>query len=405
MPVFKYQAKASPEETVNGEAAADSVESLAARLIDQGLYPVGISRLQEGHVLRAGGRNMRVRRPRRAALALLTRQMAGMLTAGLTLHAALRLLSSQALYKPMRVVLDDLVERLRDGQQFSTACAAWPGVFSALYVNLIRAGEAGGMLELVLDHLADFLEKEDEVRRQIRAALAYPVLMLGLGMVTVSILMTFVVPRIVSMFDDIGQTLPLPTRVLVAVSGFLTQYWPVILVAGIALAMAAKIHRPTSEFRRKAHNLMLRLPFLGRLIIQGEVTQFARTLSALLGHGVPIHRAFEVAVAASRNMILQAEFQQAGEAIRRGRGVGASLLQSAHLPAVLGQMLAIAEETNQLETTLDKIANSSGREVERMVAIFTRLLEPVMIIIVGAFIGFIVFAMMLPIFQMDFVVQ
>jgi general secretion pathway protein F len=388
---------------VHGEMAADSVETVAARLIDQGLHPTAITH-KEGE-LPARANQFRAFRRRRGAIVLFTRQLAGMLAAGVTLHAALRLLAAQPAPNPLQPILNDLVERLRDGCRFSEACARWPGVFSAFFVSMIRAGETGGMLELVLEHLADFLEKEEEVRKQIQAALAYPALMLAMGTLTISVLLTFVVPRIVSMFDEMGQVLPWPTRVLVAVSDFTSRYWLVLACAAIVLALAINVWRSKPGFKQNVDRLKLRLPVLGAIIVQAEATQFARTLSALLAHGVPVHRAFEVVIAACKNAILQAEFRRAGEAIRRGGRIGASLLNSAYLPAVLGQMISVAEETNQLETVLEKIAGTGARDVERRVALFTRLLEPAMIILLGAVIGFMVFAMMLPIFQMDFVVQ
>ncbi|MFQ5709335.1 MAG: type II secretion system F family protein [bacterium] len=405
MPVFKYQAKASPAEVVHGEMQAASVQVLVARLDEMGLYPLDISPVSEDQVLKTGHIGALFRKPTKTAVVLFTRQLANMLDAGMTLHAALSLLHKQTRQGSMEKVLHDLVERLRDGSRFSEACAAWPKVFSKFYVNMIRAGETGGMLNLVLEHLADFLEREDDVQKQIRVALAYPVLMLGMGVVTVSLLLTFVVPRIVSMFDEMGQTLPLPTKILVNVSGFFSHYWGLIFLTAIALLLAMRFKRKQPDFRLKIDRFKLRLPLLGSLQIQGEVTQFARTMSALLAHGVPIHQAFEVIVAACKNVVLQEEFRSATDAIRRGERIGSSLSAGQYLPALLGQMITIAEDTNQLEPVLEKIAKSGTREVERRVGLLTKLLEPAMIILIGAIIGFIVFAMMLPIFQMDFLVQ
>ncbi len=403
MPLFTYQAKVFPSEIVHGEMVADSVETVAARLIEQGLHPTAITHKQDEQ--RARLNQFRASRRSHGAVVLFTRQLASMLAAGITLHAALRLLAAQPAPNPLQSVVKHLAECLRDGHRFSEACAAWPKIFSAFYVNMIRAGETGGMLELVLEHLADFLEKEDEMRKQIRVALAYPALMLTMGALTTSILLTFVVPRIVSMFDAMGQVLPWPTRLLVAISGFSSHYWPLLMSAVIGLVLAIKAWRVKPEFKQKFDRLKLRLPVLGVIIVQAEVTQFARTLSALLAHGVPVHHAFEVVIAACKNSILQTDFRRTAEAIRRGGPIGATLLHSPHLPAMLGQMISVAEETNQLETVLEKIADAGAREVERRVALFTRLLEPAMIILLGAVIGFIVFAMMLPIFQMDFMVQ
>lgn len=407
MPVFKYTAKAAPGETVSGEMHAENVTALSARLHEMGLFALEVTPVRNGRAARPHGPMALFRKsvPNKSALVVFTRQLASMLEAGLTLHTAIQLSQKQAEPGPMQEILRDLAERLRDGYRFSDACAAWPKIFSEFYINMIKAGEAGGMLELVLDHLADFLEKEDNVQKQIQAALAYPVLMLGMGLLTVVLLLTFVVPRLVAMFQEIGQSLPLPTRILIAISGFLSHYWQYLLPAMIAIGLAVRNRYTQPGFRESLDRQKLALPFFGKLIVQGEVAQFARTLGALLGHGVPIQRAFEVVIAACKNTVLRAQFQRAADSIRAGRRIGASLLECQGLPTMLGQMVGIAEETNQLELVLGRIAKSGAQEVERRVAIFTRLLEPIMIIAVGAVIGFIVFAMMMPIFQMNFAVQ
>jgi len=405
MALFEYIAKSSPGEAVRGEMHAESATAVSVRLSETGLFPLEISPVREDRLLafRLTGRFLH--RTSRNALVLFTRQLANLLAAGMELHTALRLVQVQMTEGPLRRVSEDLVGRLQEGSRFSEACSAWPKVFSEFYVNMIRAGEAGGMLELVLAHLADFLERQDDLQKQIRATLAYPLLMLGMGLLTITILLSFVVPRIVSMFDEIGQTLPLPTRLLIAASSLVTHHWLEIsvLVFGIAIFLRRKFAQPA--FREKMDLLKLRLPFVGSLLLEAEVAQFARTLRALLEHGVPVHRAFEVVVAACRNVVVRRDFETVTESIRHGKRIGLSLQSTTHLPPLLGHMIAIAEDTNQLETVLHRIAKSGSKEVERRVAVFTKLLEPLMIILLGAMIGFIVFAMMLPIFQIDFVVQ
>ncbi len=405
MPMFVYEAKVSPQEVLKGKMYAPNEEALSNRLLEMGLYPLDIAPVKEDKLFRFGIIKGLFHKPTRAAVVQFTRQMANMLEAGVTVHAALRLLQEQTTHSVLRDVLKDMVERIKDGYSLSQACAAWHSVFSDFYVNMIKAGEAGGMLDVVLNNLADFLEKEDDVVKQIQTALAYPILMSGMGMLTITILLTFVVPRIVSMFDQMGQTLPLPTQILIGLSHFISGYW-IWLLTGIILAIVIyrrQLNQP--DFRKKLDWLKLHIPFLKTLIILGEVTQFARLLSALLTHGVPVHQAFDVGVAASKNRLIQEEFRQTSVAIRQGKRIGASLQKGEYLPKTLGQMIAIAEDTNQLETVLNRIATSGDKEIERRVAVFTRLLEPAMIIFIGAIIGFIVFAMMLPIFQIDFMVQ
>ncbi len=405
MPVFKFMAKLSPEEIVEGEMQAESASALVTHLTESGLFPVEISAVKERHVLGENALRFARRKPARKALILFTRQLANLLEANMTVHSALLILQKQAGVESLHLILKDIISRLQDGQSFSKACAAWPKLFSNFYVNMVRAGEAGSMLGLVLLHLADHLEDEDSVQKEIRAALAYPILMLGMAMITVTLLLAFVVPNIVQMFDEMGQTLPLPTRILMLISNFVSRNWLLLAAVVAGLAGLVKINLAKQNFREKLDELRLKLPFFGTLTIQAEVVQFARTLGALLAHGVPIHKAFDVVVASCKNLALQKEFKASAESIRHGGRIGASLLQAEFLPPLLGQMISTAEQTNQLETVLDRIAVSEKKEVERRVAIFTKLLEPAMIVVLGAVVGFIVFSMMMPIFQMDFVVQ
>ncbi|RMF59576.1 MAG: type II secretion system F family protein [Calditrichaeota bacterium] len=405
MPLFTYVAKASPREVRTGEMYAPSEEVLSSRLREMGLYPLEIFSVEEKQDQRFGSLSTIFRKSSRNAVIQFTRQMANLVEAGVTVHAALHLLQEQTTDKHFHKVLTDVVERIKDGYSFSQACAAWPNVFSGFYVNMIKAGEAGGMLDVVLNNLADFLEKEDDVKKQIQTALAYPILMMSMGILTVSVLLTFVVPRIVSMFDQMGQTLPLPTRILIGVSGILSSYGIGILAGLILLGIMFHKYRKHPVYRRNMDRFKLHIPFLKKLIILEEVTQFSRLVSALLTHGVPVHQAFEVGVAASKNILIREELQQTAIAIRQGKKIGRSLMKGKYLPKTFAQMVSIGEDTNQLEIVLSRAASSGDKEVERNVAVFTRLLEPAMIILIGAIIGFIVFAMMLPIFQMDFMVQ
>ncbi len=405
MPLFQYSAKSAPGDLIKGEMSAENPHTLAARLNEMGLFPVDISPVPEQQVVGQTRLKYLFRKSMRTALIGVTRQLANMLQAGMSIYSAVLMLYQQASDGMIKQVLQDLLQRLRDGQPFSEACAAWPAVFSPFYISMIRAGETGGMLELVFDHLAMFMEKEDEIKKQIQSALAYPLLMIAMGIATVSLLLTFVVPSIVNMFDEIGQSLPLPTRILVTLSGFMANYGWLVFILIISAALYLKSIWNAPAFKDRFDLLKLRLPLIGNLIRQAEVAQFAQTLSALFAHGVPIQQALNVVIASCKNNMIKKDFSQAAESIRQGKRIGKSLLQGRFLPAMLGQMIAIAEDTNQLETVLDRIAASSAKEVERKLTLFTKLLEPAMIILIGSVIGFIVFAMMLPIFQIDFVVQ
>ncbi len=233
----------------------------------------------------------------------------------------------------------------------------------------------------------------------------YPAVMLSMGLVTVTILLTVVIPKIVSMFEEMHQALPFPTRVLIQVSRLATQDWPFLLLGAAALFGFYRHLRRRPAFQWWLDRQKLRIPFFRELLIQAETTQFARTLGALLTHGVPVQRALKVVMASCKNRIIRREFARVAESVRQGGRLGSGLRGSRVLPPLFGEMIAIAERTNQLEETLKKIADAGAKEIERRVSIFTRMLEPIMILLLGLVIGFIVFAIMLPIFQIDFVVQ
>ncbi|KAA3617929.1 MAG: type II secretion system F family protein [Calditrichaeota bacterium] len=404
MPLFKYTAKASPEEIVSGEMQAESLSSITAKLSEMGLFPLSILQDKQKSSQRHTFKSF-FKKNQRTTFVLFTRQLASMLDAGVTLHTAIQFVARQMQGSMLTDTLTKLIRQLHEGYRFSEACAKMPDVFSEFYINMIRAGETGGMLALVLDHLADTLEKEDGIRKQIRAAMAYPVFMLGMGFITITLLLTFVVPRIVSMFNEIGQTLPLATRILISISDLFANYWGLLLMLVAGGIYACNSAKKQSAFVKKIHKAQLALPYLGSLVIQGEIAQFARILSALVKHGVPIQNAFKVVIAACKNVVVRSELSVTAKAIENGEKIGTSLGKNRFFPPLLSQMIRIAEDTNQLETVLGRIANTSEKEVERQVAMFTSLLEPVMIVVVGAIVGFIVFAMMMPIFQMDFMVQ
>ncbi len=405
MPVFEYMAKAAPNQVVRGRMQAESESALIHKLSEKGLYPLDISPVNGGMRRNMPGVTLFQRKKIAGYRLLMTRQLANMLAAGMSLYDAINYLRHQLPPGPFQDVVRDIQEKLKEGYRFSEACQAWPKVFSPFYVNMIRAGEAGGMLDLILDQLADFLENEDEVRKQVQTALIYPAVMLSMGLITVTVLLTVVIPKIVSMFEEMHQTLPFPTRVLIQVSNLATRDWPLLLLGAAGMYGLLRIARRRPSFQWWLDRVKLRLPFFKDLLIQAETTQFARTLSALLAHGVPVQQALKVVMASCKNRIIRREFARVAESVRQGGRLGAGLRGSPVLPPLFGEMIAIAERTNQLEETLKKIADAGAREIERRVNIFTRMLEPTMILLLGLVIGFIVFAIMLPIFQIDFVVQ
>jgi type II secretory pathway component PulF len=301
----------------------------------------------------------------------------------------------------VRAVLADVAAQVREGRRFSDALAAYPRVFSPLYVSLVRSGEVGGILGDVLARLADISEKEDEVFGKVRAALAYPALILVVGVGTVAALLIFVIPKLVSLFEEVGQTLPLPTRILIELSRWLASYWWMLVMVAVAGALLARRGTRSPGARLAIDRTKLHLPVWGTLIRKVEIARFARTLGTLLRHGVPILPAMQVVVQATGNELLRGELQHIGEQLRGGATLSQGMRRGRLFPTLVTHMVAVGEEAGALDRSLFKIADTYERETDRVIRFMTSLVEPLMILIVGAVVGFIVISMLLPIFEID----
>jgi general secretion pathway protein F len=301
----------------------------------------------------------------------------------------------------LQEVLADLASQIRDGRSLSDALAIYPRVFSPLYVSMVRSGEVGGMLGEVLARLADFAEKEEELHVKMRSALAYPILILLVGMGTIAVLLMFVVPKLVLLFQEVGQILPLPTRVLIGLSQwFVSYWWLVVSIAGLGVFLVRR--GGLSQGARLAiDRIKLRLPVCGSLIKKVEIARFARSLATLLSHGVPILQGMQVVVQATGNELLRGEFQQIGEQLKGGDSLSQGMRRGRIFPALVTHMVAVGEEAGSLDRSLFKIADTYEREADRAMKLMTSLVEPVMILIMGSLVGFIVIAMLLPIFEID----
>jgi type II secretion system protein F len=334
-------------------------------------------------------------------MATFNRQMADLLTAGVALVKALSILTKQTTNEVMREVVADVNSEVQGGATFADALARHPREFSNLYVAMVRSGEAGGMLPEVLERLADFSESEEQLRGRIKSALAYPVVMVVAGSGAVFVMFSYVVPKIVSTFEELDQTLPAMTQLLISMSTFTEQYWLFILV-GLALSVAGLWQfLRTPDGRALWHRHQLRLPVLGDLVRKREVARFARTLGSLLKNGVPILTALNITREVANNTLVKSEIDKVKDEITQGAGLAQPLKQSLIFPAVTVNMMAVGEETGQLERVLLRISDSYEVEVDRKIKTLTALLEPLIICVMGLVVGFIVISMLLPIFFLD----
>jgi type II secretion system protein F len=336
-----------------------------------------------------------------ADLAGFNRQLADLLGAGIPLVKGLAILNKQTTNETLRGVIMDILDDVQGGTTFADALGRHPQVFSKLYVAMVKSGEAGGMLDEILQRLADFSEQEEQLKGKIKSALAYPAVMVFAGSVAVFVMFTYVIPKITQTFEQLNQTLPGITQLLITISSVMQQYWMFVLLAGGVAGVMAWQFVKSAEGRAMWHRWQLQLPLIGPLVQKREVARFARTLGSLLRNGVSILVALEIVKEVLDNTVVRAEVERVVDEITQGSSVAAPLRDSAVFPAIAVNMIAIGEETGRLPEVLLRVSESFEIQTERTVRTLTSLLEPLIILAMGCVVGFIVIAMLLPIFSLD----
>lgn len=404
MAIYVYKAKKGPSEIIEGTIEAATETSALTKLTGLGYYPISIAKEGAG---RSGGPatiNF-FKRVRLHDLSIFTRQMSDLLDSGLTLLDSLNVAYQQTENKYFQGIIRDIRDHVRDGRPFSEALKKHPSVFSSLYVSMTRSGETGGMLDDILARLASFAETREQLQTKVKSALAYPAVMACVGLITIVILITFVIPKIVSMFEDLGQSLPLPTAVLISISRFSTSYWYIVAGCAALFVFAWSRIAKTKDGRIAIDGLKLRMPIIGDLIKKSEIATFSRTLGTLLQNGVPILESLDVVASTMQNAVLKAEIAQTYIDVRDGKGLSRSLSQKKNFPAFAINMIAVGEEGGGLEKALFKVADSYERETDNVIKTITSLLEPFLILSMGLVVGFIVVSMLLPIFQINIIAR
>lgn len=402
MQKFLYKAKDGRKQVMQGILEAETERGALSKLSQMGYFPLSIQKEEAGPQRQASSRSFSIFTGiRRRDITFFTRQLSDLLEAGLTLMRALNVIQDQTENPRLQEILGDIVSHVRDGKSFSDALAVYPKVFPPIYVSMVRSGEVGGILGGVLSRLADFSEKEEELQGKVRAAMAYPALICLVGMGTVAVLLIFVVPKLVLLFQDVGQVLPLPTQILIAVSNGVAKYWWVaLLIAALGGFLGRRQSLPQGA-RLAIDRIKLRFPVWGSLIKKVEIARFARSLATLLSHGVPILQAMQSVYQATGNEMLKGELQKIGDQLRGGTTLSQGMRLSRIFPNLVINMVSVGEEAGSLDRSLIKIADTYEREADRAMKMMTALVEPVMILVMGSVVGFIVVSMLLPIFQID----
>lgn len=404
MPKFLYKAKVDPTKTVAGTVVAESKFLAIQKITQQGLYLLSVDEDLKTASF-DGEKEIYYKKVNFKDLATLTRQLADLLESGLTIVKSLDVLYNQTENKNLKEVALDLKESCEKGSTFSQALSKYPYIFSNLFVSMVKTGETGGDLAKVLENLADFSDKQLEMRNKIRSALAYPALMAFVGVGTIVVLLTFVIPRLIDMFSDLGQNLPLPTVVLINVSNAVKSYWWLIAASFFGFfAAVANIYK-TKEGRKNIDRFKLNIAFFGQMIKKSELARIFKTLATLLNNGVSILEALAVVNNTVNNAIIKEELEKITSFVREGQNLAMAVSQSSLMPAMVVNMIAVGEQAGTVSKALFKVSQTYERETDSTVKLIMSLIEPVMILVLGLIVGFIVIAMLLPIFEINFLAK
>jgi general secretion pathway protein F len=401
MPVYEYKGVSAGGRNVSGVLDGESLKTVRAKLKRDGVVVLEIHEGGALRAVRARQLSFRAGGVRTGELANATRQLATLVSSGLPLMEALNVLVEQEEGSALKTALSSVRDAVREGSSLADALKRSPRTFSQLYVNMVAAGEVSGTLEITLDRLADFLEEQVRFRGKLTAALAYPALMTLIGMGVLFFLFTFVLPRVVGMFEETRQQLPFITLALLEVVAVLSSYWWLILLALGCAGYYFRRYAATAEGKQRLDAWLLRMPVFGTLIRMIAVSRFTRTLGTLLESGVPALTALDIVQSVIGNTVLAEAVRKARENVREGESIADPLRRSGLFPPVVVQMVAVGEKSGELEKMLLKVSDSFDRSVESRIAALMSLLEPAIILVMGVIIGTIVIAILLPILQMS----
>ena len=396
MPVYKYKAINTNGSNVEGIIDAESIKAASEKLKKNGIYLSSISETKKNKEKSY----IPFRGVSSSELAITTRQFSALISAGLPLEASLVALSEQTESQKLREILTQVRDNVSEGSSLTKALTEHRNVFSELYTNIVKAGEASGNLDIVLNRLADFLEKSSALRSKVRSTLIYPIFMFIVGSGVLFFMMTYVIPRITKIFEQSDRSLHFITLVLITVSNFwIDHFILILLLILITVFMTVRFTR-TKNGKRLVDRLILRLPVFGKLASKVAISRFSRTLGTLVGSGIPLLDALEIGEAVIGNTVFVDSLEKVRVDVREGSNLAVSLRDSKVFPPLVTRMVAVGEQTGEIENMFNKIADIYDLQVETTLSSLTSLLEPVMIVLIGAVMAFIVFAILLPIFDL-----
>jgi len=398
MPSYIYKAKKDAINAITGQISAQNEED-ALEIINQlGLIPVSIEESNAEGVLFSDIREVRIKNKE---LYLFSKQLANLLKSGVTLLKGLEVLSEQTKSVYFARVLSEISIGVKSGRSFSTCLSDYPAIFIPLFVAMVRAGEEMGKLRQMLNSVADFLKSQEEFSSKVRSAMVYPAFMLVVGISTVIFILTFVMPKMSIIFTDAGQVLPWPTRVVMNISHFFKTYGMGALITMAIGLLAFNRWRRSAVGSIMFGQFLLNLPYIRSFVLKVDLARFTRTMSLLLESGLTIIRSIEMAIPTMHNPQLKTDLMLCVQGLTGGENLGRCLARSSLIPPMMVQLITVGEESGSLQEALRDIADSYESDIGETTKLITTILEPVMILTVGGVVGFIVFAMLLPIFSMD----
>jgi type IV pilus assembly protein PilC len=394
--VFQWAGKTTKGTIVKGELTVNTKEEVIAYLRKQNIIPTTITpKAKRALSLPFLGR------VKDKDLVIYTKQFSTMIDAGLPLVQALEILEEQTENKTLAKAIGEVRVDVESGSTYADALKKHPRIFSDLYVNMVAAGEAGGTLDIILSRLADYIEKAMKLKRRVRGALIYPSVIVSVAVLVIAVIMTYVIPVFAKMFERLGGVLPLPTRIVIAISNFMNGPGGLLILGGIIGLIIFIIQiRRTERGRKITDAMFLKLPIFGVLLKKVAIAKFTRTLGTLISSGVPILDGLNITAKTSGNKVVEEEVMKVGKAVAEGKTIAEPMRESKVFPPMVTQMIAVGETTGAVDTMLNKIADFYDEEVDSTTANLTAIMEPLLIVFLGVTIGFIVVSMYLPIFRL-----
>jgi type II secretory pathway component PulF len=423
MPHFIYRAKKGPTAVVDGSIEAGSQDEAVEKLSQMGLLPITLSEgppeaslpadspKKNGEKKEVVPRDSAILKKRlfsrikSSEITIFGRQLAGLVKAGVPILRAIWIISEQSDNPRFRAVLDHAQDEIKNGRTLSSVLAEYPKLFPPVYIAMVRTGEDSGTLQEALMRISDYRQRQEEILSRVKTAMAYPILMAVTGIGTIAFMLTFVIPKLTGLFSTMGGSLPLPTKILMKISSYFQMplFWIVTAVAIFAAVILLKTR--TAQMKVLWSRLSLSLPLVKDFILKAELARLTRTLELLIKSGTPILRSIEITTPVLSNTVLRDQFGASHDEIMGGSSLGKSLKSRKIFPLFMTNLILVGEETGKLDDSLSEIAVFYERETDEKIKIMTSLLEPLMILVMGLIVGFIVIAMLLPMFELNMMVK